>query len=426
MIDINLIRTDPERVRNAIIAKGEDFNLDDFIALDLQRRHLLTEVEKLYHKRNLLSKEVGEFKKENKNVDDKILLLTEIKNKISRIEEDLKKITQAQDEMSYWIPNIPHPSVPVGKDANDNIQIRQWGEIKEFDFEPKDHTILGKILGIIDLPRGSKISGSGFPLYKNIGAKLIRALASFMIDLHTKKHNYIEIFPPLLVNPSVVFLTGQLPKLKDEMYYLERDSFYLIPTAEPPVTAIFSDEILDAKDLPIKYVAWTQCFRREAGAYGKETHGIIRVHQFDKVELVKFTRPENSYEELESLVNDAEDVLKLLNIPYRVMLLCTGDLSFASAKCYDLEVWAPGEKKWLEVSSCSNFEDFQARRGKIRFKDGKKDKPKFVHTLNGSGVAFPRLIISLLENYQNKYGEVIIPEILRPYLDGLEKISPVT
>jgi seryl-tRNA synthetase len=366
-------------------------------------------------RRNDVTEEIANLKKQGKDATDLIEEMRKVSDEIKSIDAELKKVETELENLLLWLPNIPHSSVPIGKDAGDNVVVRVWGEIPEFDFEIKDHLTLGKKLGIIDFERGAKLTGSGFPLYIGKGATLERALINFMLDLHIQKHGYTEVFPPFLVNEASMRGTGQIPKLKDDMYYCPEDDLYLIPTAEVPVTNIHRDEILDISELPKKYVAYSACFRREAGSWGRETKGCLRVHQFNKVELVKFTTPETSYDELESLVKDAEEVLQLLNIPYRVVLLCTGDMSFASAKTYDIEVWSPAEKKWLEASSCSNFEDFQARRMNVRFRRDKKSKPEFVHTLNGSGLATSRLMVALLENYQTPEGKVIVPKVLHKY-----------
>jgi seryl-tRNA synthetase len=339
------------------------------------------------------------------------------------LENSLKEVDEKIKDLLLRVPNIPHASVPVGFDENSNIVIRSWGELPEFSFEPKPHWEIGELLGILDLARGAKLSGSGFYTLKGKGALLERGLINFMLDLHTKKHSYQEIWSPFVVSRACMIGTGQLPKLEEDMYLCEKDDLFLIPTAEVPVTNLHRDEILKSEELPIYYVAYTPCFRREAGSYGKDTRGILRVHQFDKVELVKLVKPEESYAELEKLVLDAEEVLQLLKIPYRVRLLCTGDLSFAAAKCYDIEAWAPGVKKYLEVSSCSNYEAFQARRIGIKFKPDPKSKPEYIHTLNGSGVALARTVVAILENFQTEKGTVILPEVLKPYLGGVEEIS---
>jgi seryl-tRNA synthetase len=363
------------------------------------------------------------MKREGKNPEEEIKRMRELSQRISDQDRQRKKLEQDIQKLLLSIPNLPHPSVPVGADESCNVAIRSWGENPEFDFEPRPHWEIGKILDILDFPRASKVAGSGFLMLKGRGAKLQRALINFMLDIHTKKHGYQEVLPPFLSNRACMTGTGQLPKLEEDMYLLENDDLFLIPTAEVPVTNLHREEILNRDDLPLYYCAYTACFRREAGAYGKDTRGMIRVHQFDKVELVKFVKPETSYQELESLTQNAEEILQLLGLPYRVRALCTGDLSFAAAKCYDIEVWASGLNNYLEVSSCSNYEDFQARRMSIKYREKPDAKPHLVHTLNGSGVALPRTVIALLENYQTKKGTVKIPQVLRPYMDGIEEIS---
>ncbi|MEN3038093.1 MAG: serine--tRNA ligase [Candidatus Kryptonium sp.] len=415
MLDLKFIRENPEVVKRAIELKGEKDRVDEILKLDERRRELIKKGDALKAKRNDVTEEIANLKKQGKDATELIEEMRKVSEEIKMIDSELKNVELELENLLLWIPNIPHESVPVGKDKEDNVVVRSWGEIQEFDFEVIDHLTLGKKLGIIDFERGAKLTGSGFPLYIGKGAMLERALINFMLDLHIQKHGYIEVFPPFLVNEASMRGTGQIPKLKEDMYYCPEDDLYLIPTAEVPVTNIHRDEILDIGELPKKYVAYSACFRREAGSWGRETRGFLRVHQFNKVELVKFTTPETSYDELEALVRDAEEVLQLLNIPYRVVLLCTGDMSFSSAKTYDIEVWSPAEKKWLEASSCSNFEDFQARRMNIRFRRDKKSKPEFVHTLNGSGVATSRLMVALLENYQTPEGKVIVPKVLHKY-----------
>ncbi|MGC8896820.1 MAG: serine--tRNA ligase [Bacteroidota bacterium] len=431
MLDLKFIREHPDIVRTAIKNKGEDDRLDELLALDEKRRQLLQQGEALRNRRNIVSDEVGKLKRENKDASHLIAEMKAVGDQIKEIDGVLRNVEKEIEAILLLIPNIPHQSVPIGKDARDNVEVRRWtpdGTVigfanpKELDFTLLDHLALGKKLGILDFERGAKISGSGFPLYIGKGASLERALINFMLDLHIKQHGYIEVFPPFLANRISMQGTGQIPKLEEDMYHIELDDLFPIPTAEVPVTNIHRDELLRADELPKKYVAYSACFRREAGSYGKETKGFLRVHQFNKVELVKLTLPERSYEEHESLLHDAEEVLQLLNIPYRVMLLCTGDLSFSATKCYDIEVWAPAEGKWLEASSVSNFEDFQARRANIRFRRDGKSKPEFVHTLNGSGVATSRLIVALLENYQTPEGKVIVPKVLHPYT-GFEVIG---
>jgi len=422
MLDMDFIRRNPDVVKDAIRNKHETANVDALLKLDEQRRSLVFESEQLRGKRNDVSKSIAEMKKSGEDATDIIAEMRDIGAKIKEYEAQLGRLEPQINEIYVRIPNVPADDVPVGVDENDNEEVRTWGERKTFDFKPKPHWDLAKKLGIIDFETATKLSGTGFALYIGIGAKLERALIAFMLDLHTTMHGYKEVSPPFVVNRASMFGTGQLPKLEDDMYRCDVDDLFLIPTAEVPVTNIHRDEILDADRLPIRYTAYTPCFRREAGSYGKDTRGLMRVHQFDKVEMVKFVRPETSWDELESLLADAEEVLQLLGIEYRVLKLCTGDLSFAAAKCYDIEIWAPGIERWLEVSSCSNFTDFQARRANIRFKE-KGGKPQFVHTLNGSGVALARLVAALLEMYQDRDGAVTIPEPLRPYMGGMERIG---
>lgn len=423
MLDINFIRNNPDRVKQAIAHKQENASsVDQILDLDTQRRSLIHACEQLKSKRNEKSKEVSELKKKGQDASRIIEETKKIGDDIKSMEERLKELEPHITNLLLRIPNIPAADVPVGKDANDNVIVKTWGQRKIFDFTPLPHWELGGILNILDLERSSKISGSGFILLKGLGAKLERALFNFMLDLHTREHGYTELFPPFLVNRTSMTGTGQLPKLEDDMYRTSTDDLFLVPTAEVPVTNIHRDEILSPKNLPVCYTAYTPCFRREAGSYGKDTRGIIRVHQFNKVELVKLVRPETSYDELESLLGNAEKVLQLLGLEYRVAKLSTGDMSFAAAKCYDIEVWAPGVGKFLEVSSCSNFEDFQARRINIRFRD-EDGKLRFVHTLNGSGLALPRTVIAILETYQQKDGSIAIPDVLQPYMGGIKVIA---
>ncbi len=423
MLDLKFIRENPDKVREAIKNKKEKLDLDIILNLDERRRKNLLEAESLKQKRNEYSKIIAQMKKEGKNKDKEIAQMKTVSDRITVLDQNLREVEQQLEQWLLRVPNIPHSSVPVGQDESVNKLVKEWGEIKKFDFKLLPHWELGQILGILDFHRASKISGSGFILFTGKGALLERALINFMLDLHTQKHGYKEIFPPFLVNRDSMTGTGQLPKLEEDMYLLKNDDYFLIPTAEVPVTNLHRDEVLKAEDLPIYYSAYTACFRREAGAYGKETKGMIRVHQFDKVELVKIVEPQKSYEELEKLLQNAEEVLQLLSLPYRVRLLCTGDLSFAAAKCYDIEVWAPGMEKYLEVSSNSNFEDFQARRMSIKYKPTPNSKPEFVHTLNGSGVALPRTVIGILENYQTAKGTVVIPDVLRPYMHGISELT---
>ena len=423
MLDINFIRNNPDKVKQAIALKHENAaSIDQILEVDIQRRSMIHACEQLKSKRNEKSKEVSELKKKGHDASQIIEETKKIGDDIKSIEEKQKELDSQITNLMLRIPNIPAADVPIGKDEKDNVIVRAWGQRKTFDFTPLPHWELGSILNILDPERASKISGSGFILLKGLGARLERALFSFMLDVHTRDHGYTEVFPPFLVNRTSMTGTGQLPKLEEDMYRTAVDDLFLVPTAEVPVTNMHRDEILSYKDLPIYYTAYTPCFRREAGSYGKDTRGIIRVHQFNKVELVKLVRPETSYNELESLLSNAERILQLLGLEYRVAKLSTGDMSFAAAKCYDIEVWAPGVNKFLEVSSCSNFEDFQARRINIRFRD-EEGKLRFVHTLNGSGLALPRTVIALLETYQQKDGSIVIPDILQPYMGGIKVIA---
>lgn len=421
MLDINIIRNEIENVKQAVINKNENANLDSLLELDSKRKSLLIECDDLRNKRNITSKKISELKSKKQDAADVILEMKGVSDKIKLLETDIKALTDELESILLRIPNIPAPDVPVGKDETSNVTLKEWGDRKEFTFTPLPHWDIGKALDILDFERGAKITGAGFTLYKGAGARLERALFNFMLDLHTQEHGYTEIFPPYLVNRSSMTGTGQLPKLEEDMYRIPEDDLFLIPTAEVPVTNIHSNEIMSVAGLPTYYAACTACFRREAGSHGKDTRGMLRVHQFNKVELVKFVRPETSYEELESLLSVSEKVLQLLGLEYRVLKLCTGDLSFAAAKCYDIEVWSAGVGKFLEVSSCSNFEDFQARRSNIRFRND-EGSVQHVHTLNGSGVALPRTMIAIIENYQREDGTVEIPEVLRPYMNGLEII----
>ena len=425
MLDIKFIRDNLDLVKKSLKDRGLKLDLDALIKLDDERRKNLMELEDLRALKNKANQEITALLKARKDSKDKIVSMKTIAERIDILEDKLKVSDTGLDTSLLNIPNITHASIPVG-DASHKQIIRTWGKQPEFDFKPVTHIELSQHLDIIDFSRAAKITGSNFILYKGWGARLERALINFMLDLHTKKHGYTEVFPPFLVNRASMTGTGQLPKLEEDMYRLKDDDLFLIPTAEVPVTNIFRDEVLDEKDLPIYYTAYTACFRREAGSYGKDTKGLIRVHQFDKVEMVKFVKPEDSYDELEKLVANAEAVLQALSLPYRVILLPTQDISFAASKCYDLEAYASGIDNWLEVSSCSNFEGFQARRANIRFRrstvDGRRST-EYVHTLNGSGIALARTVVAILENYQQKDGSVVIPEVLRPYLDGQERIS---
>lgn len=416
MLSLSRIRENADAVKKGVSLKGEDIDFSSFLKLDEQHRKLLTEINNLRAERNRASEEIANVKRSGGNAAETIASMREVGEQIKSLETEADDLQEKIKSAIEVIPNVPHESVPLGNSEKDNKVIREWGEKPTFDYTIKDHVELGSSLQLFDFERSAKISGSGFPLFIGQGAKLERALINFMLDYHLDHHGYTEIFPPFLTRSSAPFTCGQLPKFSEDMYYTEKDELYLIPTAEVPVTNIHMDEILDEQDLPKNYTAYSACFRREAGSYGKETRGLLRVHQFNKVEMVKFVTPESSYKELELLVTHAEAILQTLGLHYRVIELCAGDLSFSAAKCYDLEVWSPAENKWLEVSSCSNFEDFQARRGNIRYRRSGNHKTDFVHTLNGSGVATPRLTVALLESYQTPDGKVIVPKALQPYM----------
>ncbi|MCX7920055.1 MAG: serine--tRNA ligase [bacterium] len=423
MLDIKFIKENLDRVRFGIANKNQSVDLDTLLSLDEQRRKLLVEVETLKALRNKTSEEISMLKRMNQDTTEKINAMRSVSDTIKLLDEKVRLTEAKLEQLLLTVPNVPHPTVPIGKDERDNQEIRRWGEIPQFNFDPLPHWELGELHDILDLPRASKIAGARFPLYKGLGAKLERALINFMLDLHTSQHGYKEIFPPILANEQSMTGTGQLPKLENEMFKCETDGFYLIPTAEVPLTNIHRDEIIDGASLPLYYTAFTPCFRREAGAAGKDTRGLIRNHQFNKVELVKFVKPEESYNELEKLVADAEKVLQLLNLPYRVVLLCTADLSFAATKCYDIEVWIPSSGTYREISSCSNFEDFQARRANIKFRRNPKSKLEYVHTLNGSGLAIGRTFVAILENFQQADRSILIPPVLQPYMNGCTAIT---
>ncbi len=422
MLDLKFIRENTDKVKAGLEAKRAKVDLDRLLKVDSNRRQLIVELEHLKAEKNLANDEIGRLIKEKVDPKQKITSMKLIAAQIDGMEPMIKKFDEEIYSILIGIPNLPHDSIPVGGPEL-NKEISRWGEAPKFDFKPKTHIEIAESLDIIDFKRGTKLSGSNFILYKDMGARLERALYNFMLDLHTSKHGYREMCPPVLVNAASMTGTGQLPKMKEDMYHVTADDLYLIPTAEVPVTNIHRDETLNEDELPIYYTAYTACFRREAGSYGKDTRGLVRVHQFDKVELVKFVRPETSYDELETLLGNARTVFELLGIPYRVLMLASGDISFGAAKCYDIEVYAAGLDKWLEGSSCSNFEDFQARRANIAYKGKDGKKKGFVHTLNGSGVALPRTMVAILENYQTPEGEVIIPEVLRPYMGGLSRIT---
>ncbi len=422
MLDTRFVRENPEIVEKALKNRGSDLTLVDFLAIEKRRRELLSEVEELKAKRNAVSQEVARMKKAGEDAEVIILEMRQVGDQISVLDEELRGAEEKMEELLLDIPNVPSESVPIGRDEEDNLEIRKWGEIKSFDFKPQPHWDLGEALDILDFERGSKVTGARFTFYKGLGAKLERALISFMLDLHTDEHGYTEFFPPFIANKASMTGTGQLPKFAEDMFKIEGLDYYLIPTAEVPITNYHREEILAIEDLPRYYAAYSACFRAEAGSAGRDTRGLIRQHQFNKVELVKFVKPEESYEELEKLTLNAEEVLKRLGLPYRVILLCSGDMGFSSAKTYDIEVWLPSYDKYREISSCSNFEDFQARRAGIRFRRELKGKPEFIHTLNGSGLAIGRTVAAILENYQQADGSVVIPEALRPYMGGRDII----
>ncbi|NPA13416.1 MAG: serine--tRNA ligase [Aquificae bacterium] len=419
MLDIKLIRANPEEVKKRLATRDKNLPalIDKLLEIDQQRRELIKQVEQLQAQRKKLSKEIGILYK-NKQAEQAEQLKGEV-NRIAQQINDLKeKLSQLEKQFQQIllsIPNLPHPSVPIGEDENDNVEVRRWGEPRKFNFQPKPHWEIGEKLGILDFERGAKLSGSRFTVMYNKGARLERALINFMLDLHTKEHGYTEVWTPVLVRPEALIGTGQLPKFEEDLYKVCDENLYLLPTAEVSLTNLHMDEILKEEELPKYYTAYTPCFRREAGSHGKDVRGILRQHQFDKVELVKIVKPENSYQELEKLVNEAEKVLQLLELPYRVVELCTGDLGFSAAKTYDIEVWIPSQNRYREISSCSNTEDFQARRSKIRYKD-KEGKNHFVHTLNGSGLAVGRTLLAIMENYQTEDGDFEIPKVLKDYI----------
>ena len=423
MLDAKFVRANPDKVRAGVQAKGEKADIDAYLALDKERLALLVEVDALKAERNRASEEIAAAVKSGEKPQAKIDAMREVGKRIKDYDDKLKQLEENLEKMILWIPNLPHESVPIGRTEEDNKIVRHWGEKPAFDFKPLMHWDIAEALDIVDFKRGTLVSQSNFVVFKGLGARLVRAIINFMLDLHATKHGYREIWPPALVNRTSMTGTGQLPKLAEDMYHCPTDDLFLIPTAEVPVTNLHRDEILDGAALPVYYAAYTPCFRREAGSYGKDTRGLNRVHQFDKVELVKFVAPETSYDELEKLVANAEAVLQALGLHYRVNLLCTGELSFSAAKCYDLEAWSPAQEKWLEVSSCSNFEDFQARRMGVRYRPAAGEKARLVHTLNGSGIALPRTIIAILETYQTKDGKVRVPKALVPYMGGVEVIE---
>ena len=423
MLEAKYIREHLDEVRDRIALRGQAVNFDQFLLIDGERRKNLQEWERLRALQKKVSDEVSKKKKEGQEASELIAEMKKVSQEMKELDVIVQEKEKALQDFLLTVPNLPHSTVPVGKDSSDNVEVRRWGEIPRFDFEPKPHWDIGEDLGILDFKTGAKLAGARFTLYLDLGAKIERALINFMLDLHTREHGYREVLPPFMVNRTTMTGTGQLPKFEEELFKVEGTDYFLIPTAEVPVTNIHQDEVLEEGVLPLYYTAYTPCFRKEAGSYGKDVRGLIRQHQFNKVELVKVTKPENSYDELEKLTSNAEEVLRRLNIPYRVVALCTGDVGFAAAKTYDIEVWLPGQNAFKEISSCSNCEDFQARRAKIRYRISGKSKTEYVHTLNGSGLAVGRTLVAILENYQQADGSVLIPEVLRPYLFGVERIE---
>jgi seryl-tRNA synthetase len=426
MLDLGFVRDNLELVKQKMQERGMPAILDEFESIDRERRKYLHEAEALKARRNQATEQISVLKKQKQDAAAQIAESRELGSQIAALDEQAKAYDEQLRELLRNVPNVPHPTVPVGKTAADNREVRRWGQPRQFDFAPKPHWDLGPELGILDFERAAKITGARFAVYEGIGARLERALANFMLDLHTREHGYIEVLPPFLVNSASLLGTGNLPKFAGDLFKIEGTDFWLIPTAEVPVTNLYRDEVLEASRLPLKHCAWTACFRSEAGSYGKDTRGIIRQHQFQKVELVKFCAPETSYNELESLTRDAETILQRLELPYRVVALSTGDLGFSSAKTYDIEVWLPSAGEYREISSCSNFESFQARRANLRFRRAApagRSKTEYLHTLNGSGLAIGRTWVALIENFQQADGSVVIPQTLRPYLDGVERIT---
>lgn len=423
MLDIKMIRKNPELVKKGIDKLSGEHNIDEVIKLDEKRREILVKLEEMKSQQNKVSKEIPKMKKEGKDVSELLKEMKELSLNIKNMDVEVKEIDKNLKNLLLGIPNIPHDDVPEGETDEDNVEIRKWGEPTKFSFEPKAHWDLGIELNILDFERASKITGARFSIFRNKGALLQRALINFMLDLHTIDQDYMEMLTPFMVNRNSMTGTGQLPKFEEDAFSVPSKDYFLVPTAEVPVTNLHRNEILNEDELPIYYTAYTPCFRQEAGSAGRDTRGLIRNHQFDKVELVKFVKPEGSYDELEKLTNDAEEVLRKLGLPYRVVNLCTGDLGFSSAKTYDIEVWMPSYNRYVEISSCSNFEDFQARRANIRFRRKENKKTEYAHTLNGSGLAVGRTFAALVENYQQEDGSILIPEVLRPYMRGMERIT---
>lgn len=423
MLDVKLLRTDFDKVKTALAKRNKEYNLEAFVDMDKSRRELIGQVEELKSKQNADSKEIPKLKKEGKDTTELMAEMKVLADQIKELDAKVAAVDTELEAFMYTLPNTPCDLVPAGADDKDNIEMRKWGEPTKFDFEPKPHWEIGEDYGFLDPATAAKITGARFTIYKGAAARLERAIMNFMLDTHTEKHGYLEVFPPFMVNRKSMTGTGQLPKFEEDAFKVAGTDYFLVPTAEVPVTNMYADMILSGSDLPIKHTAYTACFRAEAGSAGRDTRGLIRQHQFNKVEMVKFTKPEDSYAELEKLTNDAEEILQLLGLPYRVVRLCGGDLGFSSAMTYDIEVWMPSYNRYVEISSCSDFEDFQARRANIKFKDSVKDKARFVHTLNGSGLAVGRTTAAILENCQQADGSILIPEALRPYMGGLEKIT---
>ena len=424
MLDIKMLRNDPEMLKKALLKSKGKFDSEGFLALDTRRRELLFKVEQMKGKQNADSKLIPQYKKEGRDISSLMEEMKVLSDNIKELDQQVREIDAEIDNLILTVPNIPNDQVPLGNSDTDNIEIRKWGTPRTFEFEPKPHWDLGEGLGILDFAAAAKVTGARFTFYKGAGARLERALINFMLDLHTEKHGYTEVFPPFMVHRNSMVGTGQLPKFEEDAFKVSNTEYFLIPTAEVPVTNMYREQVLEVKDLPIKHTAYSACFRAEAGSAGRDTRGLIRQHQFNKVELVKFVAPETSYQELETLTNDAEEVLQLLGLPYRVVMLCVGDLGFSSAMTYDLEVWMPSYNRYVEISSCSNFEAFQARRADIKFRRGPKEKLEFVHTLNGSGVAVGRTTASILENYQQADGSIAIPEALWKYMNKESIVKP--
>lgn len=423
MLDIKFIRNNIDRVQEVMRNRGQELYLDRFLQREQERLGLLREAEELKHRRNVVSEEIGRRKQRGEDAEEEVTAMREVSQRVKELDQRLKECEESIAQDLLMIPNLYHSSVPMGKGSEDNVEVRVWGEAPPFHFAPKSHAELGEELGILDFQRGSRIAGARFVVYRGLGARLERALINFMLELHVNEHGYEEILPPFMANRECLIGTGNLPKFEKDLFKIEEDGYYLIPTAEVPLTNLHQGEILTGEVLPLYYTAYTPCFRREAGSYGKDTTGLIRLHQFNKVELMKYVKPESSYDELEKLVRNAEEVLRRLKLHYRVVSLCTADLGFASAKTYDLEVWLPSQETYREISSCSNFEEFQARRANIRYRETPQSRPQYVHTLNGSGLAIGRTVVAILENYQQADGSVLIPDALVPYMGGTETIT---